>query len=416
MLFYIIGILGSGTSALASLLIQMGHNVKGCDTKEAIEAYHGSLDVEDIREFKALDDRTYIIGNSFVNSYQAALVKMLKLDYFLYPQMIDRLEFGTKIQVSGSNGKTFTTALISHLLASSALIGDGSAKYVNMMEFVYEGCEYKNTFLNYHPDVLVLLNVDYDHIDFFKTKNEYEEAFYQMSCQSKTLIYNLDDNALKTINHKNKYSFSLSNKDATLYCKTITKTNEGYILRLKYFDKEKEFLFPFYAKHNIYNFLAAFLTGLILGRNEDEMIQRLKNFKRPNRRLNEYIIGNNIVINDYAHHPTQIKSLYEYLSSKYPSYKKIIVFEGHTLSRSLYFKKDYKEALSKFDKVYLYPIYYARENKDKQEKEFYGYLKYKKYERSFIKKELTYNNVVIVFAGAGIIYKEFDYFIGKNMS
>lgn len=67
---------------------------------------------------------------------------------------------------------------------------------------------------------------------------------------------------------------------------------------------------------------------MILGRNEDEMIQRLKGFKQPNRRLNEYIIGNNILINDYAHHPTQIKSLYEYLSSKYPLYKKIIVFEG----------------------------------------------------------------------------------------
>ncbi len=414
MLFYIIGILGSGTSALASLLIQMGHNVRGCDIKEAIQSYQGYLEVEDINSFKALDNMTYIIGNSFTSSYQALLVKSLGLKYITYPSMIDKLEFGTKIQVSGSNGKTFTTALISHMLASSALIGDGSAKYVNNMEFVYEGCEYKKTFLNYHPDILVLLNVDYDHVDFYKTKYEYEEAFYQMSCQAKTLIYNLDDNVLKMINHKNKYSFSLSNKDATLYCKTITKTNEGYILRLKYFDKEKEFLLPFYAKHNIYNFLAAFLTGLILGRNEDEMIQRLKSFKQPNRRLNEYIIGNNIVINDYAHHPTQIKSLYEYLSSKYPSYKKIIVFEGHTLSRSLYFKKDYKEALSKFDKVYLYPIFYARENKSKQEKEFYGYLKYKKYERSFIENELTNNNIVIVFAGAGTINKEFDYFIAKK--
>ena len=81
MLFYIIGILGSGTSALASLLIQMGHNVRGCDIKEAIQSYQGYLEVEDINSFKALDNMTYIIGNSFTSSYQACLD-------FLFPAFV----------------------------------------------------------------------------------------------------------------------------------------------------------------------------------------------------------------------------------------------------------------------------------------------------------------------------------------
>lgn len=121
--YFIIGILGSGTKALASLLIQMGNKVCGVDKKEAINDYKGKLKVFDINYFKPIKKYFYIYGNAFKDHPLTILIKNLGYDILSYKEMVNSLSFQTKIQISASHGKTFTTGLLAHLLASSCLIG-----------------------------------------------------------------------------------------------------------------------------------------------------------------------------------------------------------------------------------------------------------------------------------------------------
>lgn len=402
--YFIIGILGSGTKALASLLIQMGNKVCGVDKKEAINDYKGKLKVFDINYFKPIKKYFYIYGNAFKDHPLTILIKNLGYDILSYKEMVNSLSFQTKIQISASHGKTFTTGLLAHLLASSCLIGDGTAKYKNDLEFVYEGCEYQNTFLSYYPNMLIILNVDYDHVDFFKTREEYFEAFKNAAANASSLIIEADID----INHPNKHTFSLSNKNAELYGNIIFQNNLYSIIKLTYKGISKEFKSPFITKYENENLLGAILASLLLGRHLEEIVGRLKSFKRPKRRMNVRVIKGKILVLDYAHHPTQLKALYEYVNNSYPNMKKTIIYEGHTLSRSLYFKEKYKEMLGLFDEVYLYPIYYAREERSSKEREYYKYLRYSKYTVKKIIKKIKNEKQIIIFAGAGKIDLEFE--------
>lgn len=402
--YFIIGILGSGTKALASLLIQMGHKVCGVDKKEAINDYKGKIEVSDINYFKPQRKYYYIYGNAYKDHPLTILIKNLGYDILSYKEMLNSLSFQTKIQISASHGKTFTTGLLAHLLASSCLIGDGTAKYQNDLEFVYEGCEYQNTFLSYYPNMLIILNVDYDHVDFFKTRIEYFEAFKNAALNASSLI--IEDSI--DITHPNKHTFSLSNRNAELYGNVIFQNENYSIIKLVYKGITKEIKTPFITKYENENLLGAILACLLLGRHLDEITGRLKSFKRPQRRMDVRIVKGKTLVLDYAHHPTQLKALYEYINNSYPGMKKMIIYEGHTLSRSLYFKKEYKEVLELFDDVYLYPIYYAREEVSKKEKEYYKYLKYPRYNLKKVLKKLKNEKEIFIFAGAGKINLEFE--------
>lgn len=402
--YFIIGILGSGTKALASLLLEMGHNVIGVDIEEAILEYKGKIKVSDIRFCKPQRKYFYIYGNAFKNHPLTILIKNLGYDVLSYKEFLNQLPFKTKIQVSASHGKTFTTSVLAHMLGSSRLVGDGSAKYQNDLEFVYEGCEYQNSFLSYHPDILLILNVDYDHVDFFKTRDAYFNAFKLASKNASSLIIE----ASIKIDHPNKHTFSLVNEKAELYGKIIDQNDLYSIISLTYKGITKEIKSPFITRYENENLLGALLVGLLLGRHLNELMGRLKSFKRPKRRMNTRIINGHYLILDYAHHPTQIEALYTYVDNKYPSMKKVIIYEGHTLSRSLYFMNEYKSALSKFDKVFLFPIYYAREEKSKEERRYYKELKFSKYQLKRLANILKEKNNVLIFAGAGKIDLEFE--------
>lgn len=405
MQYYMVGILGSGMRALANLLYKMGNKISGCDIEESMcikDELPDEIYVEDIRIAKPVKSFVYIIGNTFVNHPFVNIIKGLGLTYLLYKEMIEKLNFNTKIAVCGTHGKTTTCNFIKTLGGMSSLVGDGTASYVNDMEFVYEACEYKNTFLSYNPDVTVALNVDYDHVDFFKTPEEYQKAFYDFINRSKIVIYNYDDLFLRSICKSNKYSFSIENAKAYLYCK-YKIVDTGYQLKLYYNNIEKDVFLPLYGKHNIYNYLASYLTSLVLAKNESEIIERTIKLSLPKRRAQEYILDCNCLISDYAHHPNEILALFDFVNHKYSDYKKVIIYEGHTLSRSIHFISEIKKSLKKFDEAYLFPLFFSREEKSKKEKKYYRYLNLKKYKRKYVMKIIKMKKFVVIFAGAGAI-------------
>ena len=181
MKYYFVGIKGSGMSSLAKILLSLNEEVRGCDYLETFYTENGleNIKIDNLNNYLLSKEYIYIIGNAFVNHEIVTAIKN-NYQYYTYPEFIKNyFQKYIFIAISGSHGKTQTTKLLAHILDHSiGLIGDGSFKVDdNPKYFLLEACEYKNTFLNYNPDISLILNVDYDHVDFFKTEEDYQLAF-----------------------------------------------------------------------------------------------------------------------------------------------------------------------------------------------------------------------------------------------
>lgn len=410
--FYLIGIKGTGMSALANILVDIGHEVSGVDynKKYFTEAtFRKSIKVDSFENIKLRKDYFYIIGNAFKLSDIASKIKDSGYEFSYYPQFLESFFKMKKIGISGSHGKTTTTYFASQLIGSkiNALIGDGSGVGNDDAEyFLFEACEYQNHFLNYTYDFLVILNIDYDHPDFFKSANEYVYAFQKAALKSEVLIMNYDDENFKKIVHKNMITFGF-NPNADVVLKLI---ENNLILT---FDEEKYVLpFNFYGKHMAYNLAVAFMISFLIGKDSSNIIDRIPNLKLPARRLTEHKIKDDVIlVSDYAHHPTEIKALILSLRSKYPDMKLTIIYQGHTFSRTNAFLNEYVSALKEADLVYIMPIFSSVREEEHDEWILLNQNKsFKKYSKSIKEELINQSNIVIAFLGAGDIDNEFNFF------
>ncbi len=405
MKFYLVGIKGTGMSALARILSDLGHQIKGTDYDEAFFTVDSKLDRiwEPFSKFKLDDSYFYIIGNAFINHPLSKKIIHSQCKYMFYPEFLDSFFNGTKIAVAGTHGKTTTTKFISQLIDSTYLIGDGEGKGNKYSKyFLFEACEYRNTFLNYHPQIAIITNIDFDHPDFYKDIKAYKESFFKFAEQVNLLIYNGDDSLLKELNHRNSISFGLNeNNDYSCRYEVVEK---GYKLYITHEAQIDEIFFPHFGLHNIYNFLAAYVLTVTLNIDKKNIKQITRNLLLPKRRFEEIMIGSNCIICDYAHHPTEIKSFYDALRLKYPQKKKILIFEPHTFSRTKAFYNQFKESFSLFDKVYLCDIFSSIREKQSDEKYFQEYLHYS----LKIFKNQKINDACFCFLGAGINDKNYQ--------
>ncbi|MDE6660449.1 MAG: hypothetical protein K2J93_01330, partial [Anaeroplasmataceae bacterium] len=169
MLFYLVGIKGSALSALAKILSKQGHIVRGVDVEEDFYTMNSKypIRIESFSNMKLKNCYFYIIGNAFLKHSVTEYIQNMGYRYMTYPEFLnDHFKDKRWISISGTSGKTTTTKMISTLLPySTSLIGDGSYSYGTEDYFILESCEYRNTFLNYHPYISLILNVNYDHID-----------------------------------------------------------------------------------------------------------------------------------------------------------------------------------------------------------------------------------------------------------
>ncbi len=394
-------------SALAKILYDLGNDVLGCDN--VLDSY--TNDISKYIDIHTLDDikydlkYTYIIGNAYKDL--KITKKLLKRGYnvIYYPNFVDNLFNNTNIAISGTHGKTTVTKFLSCLIPdASYLIGDGEGYGIIGKYFIYEACEYKGTFLNYHPDILYVGNIDYDHPDYYKDILDTFLSFNKLSTRCKVLITNGDYYYTNKLNCENKitFGFKISNDCVCDYILTVN----GYMLKIKYNDEEIKILYPFYGIHMIYNFLGVYTIMRYLGFSNCYIKSNLERLKLPKRRMEITKKDDNYFICDYAHHPNEIDAFYEGICEnlEYKGYKKVIIFEPHTISRLETFKEDYKEVLSKFDDVYLYSLFTSiREEFDKTKVEnLYKYLGFKLYENNILFKKS-----VVCFVGAGNIDKEY---------
>ena len=432
MKYYFVGIKGTGMSALALCLKDMGEMVIGSDKEETYFTDNRlnnkkipifKFNVNNINKYK---NYIFIISYAYNENNNEEVSEIIKkgYEYYYYSDFINMYFKSNKIGISGTHGKTTTATITSNLLYNddiSYIIGDGNGKgNKNSKYLIFEACEYKYHFVNYDYDYLLINNIDYDHPDFYNNINEVIVAFKNASKKTKCLIVNNDDLNARKIKHSCRYTFGIKNK--SYVTGTILKEDEnGYRIKVNVKDKEYIFDLSFYGKHMVYNFLAAFTIYYLL-HNKDKNIEKdvsnnIKKFVNAKRRMEEIILeNNNIIIDDYAHHPNEIQSTYDAVKQKYSNYDITIVFQPHTYTRTIYLNNEFKDVF-KDKKALIMNTFTSREEYDNITESIVKevFKEQEEYDIEIIKSILEKNNQVIIFMGAGNINQEIKKIITCNL-
>ncbi len=399
-------------TSLACFLKDLGYYVIGSDTEEE----YFTCEILKKRKIETLifnhnnitSDYIYIIGNAYDNENEEVR-KIILNDYehYYYNQFIGKIIDKNLICVAGTHGKTTTTSFLSQMFnrETSYIIGDGSGYGTNETNIlVLEACEYKSHFLEYNPIISLITNIDYDHPDYFKNIDKTIEVFQKFANQSKLLIINNDDEYSRKLMHSNKITFGFDN-DSDFKIEINEKNSKGYkISLLDQINKTKyHYDINYLGIHYIYDFVGAVVCLLVLNKTP-----YLDDLSLPRRRLTEYKIGNIILIDDYAHHPNEIKCLYQTINLKYPKYKKNVIFQSHTYSRTISFINEFNNVLSLFDSVYIEKTFTSKREKENIEIENKideAFSCFNKFDESILEKINLKEKEVWVFLGAGIINK-----------
>lgn len=381
---HMIGIGGSGMFSIAKVLIEKGFKVTGSDSCES----------ETTEKVRNLGIKLFIghsadnIGTPDLVVFSAAIKKENPEIQEAQKKGIPCIErsvmlgliankYKNSIAVSGTHGKTSTTSIITHILLDAqkdptAIIGgtlpriNGNSCTGNSDIIVCEACEYVDSFLELSPKISVILNVDADHLDYFKDIQGVKRSFSEFIKLTKDLaVINGDDEnavAISSEGNRRKIFYGLSEKN-DYYAKNID-FNEYRCPNFDIFHKQTKIMrvdLNIPGTHNIYNALAAIIVCLELGVSSDQITTSIRNFKGAHRRFE--ILGkvNEITIaDDFAHHPTEIKATLS--AAKGMNFKKVlVVFQPHTFSRTYAFLNEFAESLSIADKVILTDILPVRE-------------------------------------------------------
>ncbi|WP_404453682.1 UDP-N-acetylmuramate--L-alanine ligase [Virgibacillus necropolis] len=376
--YHFIGIKGTGMSALAQILSDSGENVQGSDvekrfyTQDALE--EKNIPILPFSDDNIKDEFTIIAGNAFSDDHpEIRKAKELGLTFFRYHEFLGEwLKQFTSIAIAGAHGKTSTTGLLAHVLGEtypiSYLIGDGTGKgHVDSEYFVFEACEYRRHFLEYEPDYAVMTNIDFDHPDYFTSIDDVFEAFQSMADRvKKGIIACGDDEQLQEIQAKVPVVYyGLSNTNdfqAQNMVETESGTEFDVFVRNNYYDT---FTIPMHGNHNILNALSVIAICHYEGM-KAENIKALSTFKGVKRRFTEKKVGNQVLVDDYAHHPREITATIDSARKKYPTKSVVAIFQPHTFTRTKTFLQEFADSLNLADHTYLCDIFgSAREDSGK---------------------------------------------------
>lgn len=382
---HFIGIGGISMSGLAEILLKNGFNVSGSDRSSSpitdklkamgAEIYcgHNGENIKDV---------DLIVYTAAISSDNPEIVKAQELNI----PLMDRAEFlghimkdyKYNVAISGTHGKTSTTSMISHIslnanLDPTILIGgqldiiNGNVRTGNSDYFITEACEYKASFLKFYPYIGIILNIEADHLDFYKDLQEIENTFLKFANlipEKGFLVANYDDPLVKKIGEKvncNVISFGINN--GSVRAKNIQFHENGCPSFDVYKDEMKLFSMNLNVpgNHNILNALASISASLCIDIPYNSIVDGLQSFKGAHRRFEIKGIKNNVtVIDDYAHHPTEIKATLS-AAKNYPHNKIYCVFQPHTYTRTLTLFEDFANSFFNSDELILADIYAARE-------------------------------------------------------
>jgi UDP-N-acetylmuramate--alanine ligase len=343
--YHFIGIGGIGVSAIARMFSLRGKKVSGSDSGQSeitddLEKMGIKIHIGQKEENLDKDVKVVIYSVAITEDNPEILeAKKRGLVCISYPQFLGELskEMFT-IAISGTHGKTTTTAMIGHILkkagleptviVGSKILGENSNFIAGKSKYlVVEACEYKRSFLNLSPTILVITNIEADHLDYYKDLDDIKSAFAELEAK-------------------------------------IPK--DGFVVKEDNYKKvETDFTLAITGEHNILDAQAAIKTAELIGISQEKSKEFLQDFGGTWRRL-EYKgkTGENIFYDDYAHHPTEISASLHALRAKYPDKKLVCVFEPHQQCRTKSFFADFVGALKIADYSFIAPIFITRETDD----------------------------------------------------
>ncbi len=429
---HFIGIGGIGVSALAQYFIKKGYLVSGSDvadseTVQSLKKLKAIIEIGRHKKGNVLKDIDLVIYSPAVEKDNPEILKALdyKIPVKSYPEALGEItkQYFT-IAVSGTHGKSTTSTMIGLLLKKAkfdptVIIGT-KVKEFNNSNFclgkskflVIEADEYQASFLNYHPQIIVLTNIEADHLDYYGNLRNIVKTF-------KKYTKNLKNNGFLVVNGEDKNILEIVEKRNRV---------KKYTLKQKEAKKIKNIL-KIPGKHNVYNSLAVLTVARILKIPDKISFKAISEYKGSWRRFEIHKIKVKskpiIFIADYGHHPTEVKATLNAAREKYPNKKIWCVFQPHQYQRTFYLFSDFLKSFDKADEIVLTEIYTVkgRESADvikkvsgrkladgiKKRGKKVKFIKDFNKISSFLKKVVERGDVVIVM-GAGDIYKIYKQF------
>lgn len=435
---HLVGIGGVSMSSLAEVLYDMGLNISGSDTQESLNVKNlRNLGIPVYMGHKAGnigDDIEFVVRTAAVHDDNPEIAAAREKDIPVFERTqawgaISK-DYSNALCISGTHGKTTTTSMCTHILMAAekdptVMIG-GTLPLLNAGHrigrgntIVMEACEYYNSFLAFYPTVAVILNVEADHLDFFKDLDDVKHSFRQFASRVPEddgyIVANINDkNSMEAISglHRKVITFGLT-QEADVYAKNIIYSGTNTTFDIYYKDRFfTDVTLHVPGKHNVFNALAATAASICLGIRPNSVKYGLAGFNGAGRRFEFKGKFNGAdVYDDYAHHPGELKALMDTIETLNYS-RSIVVFQPHTYSRTSALFDDFVEQLERPDKLLLAEIFAAREKntigissndlcKKIPNSEFYG--DFGALEARL--KEIARPGDVIFTVGAGDIYK-----------
>lgn len=439
---HFIGIGGINMSALAEICINKGYNVSGSDMQESylvdnLRSLGAKITIGHKKE-NITDDINLVVYTAAISNeneeFLAAKEKnILMINRAAFLGQIMR-EYKNSIAVSGTHGKTTTTSMLSTIFNyaekdPTILVGGnlstigGNVRIGSSENFITEACEYVDSFLNFNPFISIVLNIEEDHLDYFSGIEEIKASFNKFGKllpEDGYFIVNGDNENTKDI---------MYDVGATIIKFGQKDDNDAIISEIRY-DEDGFAMFNLnykgvnlgtfdlsvYGLHNVYNATAAIIASIVSNIEVDVIKKAIKEYNGVGRRFEKKgYFKNTLVVDDYAHHPTEVKATLS-AAKTLKKNKLWVVFQPHTYSRTKALLKEFAEAFYSADKVIITDIYAAREknpgdisSKDLVEKLYHNnvdvtYIPTFEEIENYLRENLEDDDLIIT-CGAGPIYK-----------
>ena len=378
---YFLGIGGIGMSALAQYFVQQGHDVFGYDgiasdiTEKLSQigaTVHHRDSIESIPAACTDKSKTTVVYTPAMpeDSPQFEFFKSTGFNIFKRSEVLGELSREIHcLAVGGTHGKTTTSSILAHLLRESgkkitAFLGGISSNFGSNFisngteHMVVEADEFDRSFLELHPDLLCITSMDADHLDIYQNKKNLEKSFKAFA----SLVSNPHHRWIKDGLEVSGLSFGTASK-ADVRVQNIKIENGNYVFDFHSTDRMlRNLQFGLPGAHNLMNATVAIAMALSVGCDPNSIAKALQTFKGVDRRFSIRMEEPCVLIDDYAHHPTEIDQMAQSIKEFYPSSQKTIaVFQPHLFSRTRDFCDGFAESLSQFDHTLLLDIYPARE-------------------------------------------------------
>lgn len=379
MKYYCIGIKGSGMATLACILHDLGNEVYGYDDQKDFKFTQKGLDERKINIYYDnsfnIDSDTIITASRAFSSDHKEIKRIIDSGYSITPYnaiMGNLTKMFRTISVCGTHGKTTTSSLISHILNKEVgcnyFIGDGRGHADKNNEYyVIESDEFNKHFLEYHPEISVITNIELEHTECYDGLDDIINTFSKFANDNtKKLVIACGDNEnIRKINFNKEVIFYGENENNDYVLKNIVIDDNGTSFDLYHNNSLIDnFKVPLYGKHMALNTAAAIIVCRYLDIDLGKIEELVNDFQNAERRFSEEKINDIVVIDDYAHHPTEIKVTLEAAKAKYKDKTLIAVFKPNTYSRTKEFPKEFGDSLNVADYIYVTNV---DSNREKQE-------------------------------------------------